>query len=653
MTDVCVDTEEPAEIGDERPVDSGGWFLTPRWWMARRQAASREVGSRKLSLARLRRLRSVALAGVDALSWFIAAVTVGLILDSVPGGLGGPDLYLTALLLAGAHVATGAMVGMYNGRFRIASFGEGPVVGFVVAFVAMVAVGVDLAAGEPVPVGMLVLAAPLMLTFACVPRALWRALGERALRPSETNARRTLVYSSDATAVWVVSSLLLNPYASYVPVALLDDYEPNRRIMGVKRLGGRGDIRRVADEVGATDVLIALPHEDEGLLAQLGAECIEAGLRVHRLPASTDLIGSPINERDIRPLSEGELLGRTEIETDLAAISDYLGGRTVLVTGAGGSIGSELCRRIHSFGPARLLMLDRDESALHSVQLSIFGRALLHGDDLVVADLRDRRRIFEVMDEYRPDVVFHAAALKHLSLLERFPGEAYATNVLGTVNVLDAAMNSGVSSLVNVSTDKAADPSSVLGATKRIGERLAAACRAPNRRFVSVRFGNVLGSRGSMLETFRAQANNGGPITVTHRDVTRFFMTIPEAVQLVIQSGAIGEAGSTMVLDMGEPVRIADIARRIAHNAPEPIEIEYTGLRPGEKLHEVLVDRTEQIEPTAHPSITSTSVDALLVDYDDLAVISAGPVSRQTIFELVDAPLRLPDGDAKPVFRSA
>jgi FlaA1/EpsC-like NDP-sugar epimerase len=292
------------------------------------------------------------------------------------------------------------------------------------------------------------------------------------------------------------------------------------------------------------------------------------------------------------------------------------------VTGAGGSIGSELCRQICKFEPAALVMLDRDESALHAVQLSITGRALLDDPNLVLADIRDADEIKRVFAEHRPDVVFHAAALKHLTLLERHPEEAVKTNIWGTMHVLEAAAAAGVERFVNISTDKAADAISVLGLTKRIGERLTAGfARDADGVFLSVRFGNVLGSRGSVLGAFRSQIASGGPVTVTDPNVSRFFMTIEEAVQLVIQAGAIGRDGEALVLDMGQPVRIDEVAKRMIAEAGRDVEIVYTGLRPGEKLHEQLLGTGEIDRRPCHPLISHVDVPPLTDGTELMAAI--------------------------------
>jgi len=362
---------------------------------------------------------------------------------------------------------------------------------------------------------------------------------------------------------------------------------------------------RSAQDHRADALLIAIPSASAGLVTELSELAGAAGLPVKVLPPVSELFEGSVGVTDIRDVTAADLLGRREIDTDLDAIAGYVTGRRVLVTGAGGSIGSELCRQLYRFAPAELIMLDRDESALHAVQLSIEGRALLESPDLVLVDIRDQVALGELLAERRPHVVFHAAALKHLSLLERHPAEAVKTNVWGTLDLLEAASACGVERFVNISTDKAADPSSVLGYSKRIAERLTAHVALRERRaFLSVRFGNVLGSRGSVLTTFQAQIENGGPVTVTHPDVTRFFMTVEEAVQLVIQAGAIGRPGDVLVLDMGEPVNIAHVARLLAARSERNVAIEFTGLRPGEKLHEVRLSTGEVDDRPIHPLIS-------------------------------------------------
>lgn len=310
----------------------------------------------------------------------------------------------------------------------------------------------------------------------------------------------------------------------------------------------------------------------------------------------------------------------------------YVTGRRVVVTGAGGSIGSELCRQIARFGPAELIMLDRDETGLQTTQLSVEGNGLLENHNVVLCNIRDAAAVDALFRERMPEVVFHTAALKHLPLLQRYPNEGWKTNVLGTRNLLRAAQAVGVATFVNVSTDKAADPTSVLGHTKHLAERLTAwAAEQSGLRYLSVRFGNVIGSRGSMLPTFQTLIEAGGPLTVTHPDITRYFMTIPEACQLVIQAGGIGRPGEVLILDMGEPVRILDIAERMIQMSGKPIEIVFTGLRPGEKMHEDLVASTEHLERPFHPMISHAKVEPLAPGELDLfadSIVSTVPAHQ-------------------------
>ncbi|HAY68787.1 MAG TPA: polysaccharide biosynthesis protein, partial [Acidimicrobiaceae bacterium] len=336
-----------------------------------------------------------------------------------------------------------------------------------------------------------------------------------------------------------------------------------------------------------------------------------------------------------RPLQITDLLGRDEVEVDLTSISNYLEGKVVLVTGAGGSIGSELCRQIVRHKPERLVMVDRDETALQGVELSIDGHGLLNNDNLVLADIRDRDRVFEVFAQHRPSIVFHAAALKHLPLLEAHPREGLLTNVFGSKNVLDAASSIAVDHFVNISTDKAANPTSVLGTTKRLAEALTVETgRNASGDYISVRFGNVIGSRGSVLPAFEAQITAGSPVTVTHPDITRYFMSIPEASRLVLQAGAIGSSGETLILDMGEPVKILDLAKKLIRHHKSDVEIVITGLRPNEKIHEELGHEGEVLETKNHKRIWHSQ--AVVVDVsDDLATLLAtGP--RELAARLMD-----------------
>lgn len=413
----------------------------------------------------------------------------------------------------------------------------------------------------------------------------------------------------------LVSAMLKDPDASYRPVAFLDDAPQLRgsRLCGVRVEGPLKALHRVALLTGATHAVVAINDRSPELMERVSTLAEAAGVEVLVFPSMSEILDHAPGVEDLRDIDLADLLGRRQIVLDQEAIAGVLSGRTVLVTGAGGSIGSELARQISAFDPERLVLLDRDETGLQAAQVSLEGHGLLQSKNIVLADIRDATRLVEVFKEVRPDVVFHAAALKHLPLLQSHPWEGWFTNVLGTLNVLRASHAAGVGIFVNISTDKAAEPSSVLGYTKRLAERLTAdAAATRSGRYVSVRFGNVLGSRGSVIPLFAEQIRRGGPVTITDPRVERYFMLIPEACQLVMQASAIGHSGQVMILEMGRPVRILEVARTMIRLAGRSdVDIHYTGLRPGEKLSEVLVSPGEHLMPSAHPLLSAIDVPPL------------------------------------------
>jgi FlaA1/EpsC-like NDP-sugar epimerase len=341
------------------------------------------------------------------------------------------------------------------------------------------------------------------------------------------------------------------------------------------------------------NIVVAIANVNSKVLTELNDICRLMNVQLTRVPSTSELISGKIYLKDLESLSEEDLIGRTQIYPDEKAIANFLRGKRILISGAGGSIGSEIARQVHRYSPSTVFMLDRDESLLHSLQLSLDGKGMLTSNNLILADIRDAQRIDEVFSETKPDVVFHAAALKHLSILEMYPQEAEKTNVAGTENIARAAISSGVSCLVNISTDKATPPVSVLGKSKKKSEEIVKAyglTSSENPRFLSVRFGNVLGSRGSVLEAFKYQISKGGPVVVTDPEVKRYFMTIPEAVHLVLEAGAKGKNGEVLVLDMGVQISIQDIAKKMITRSGKNIEIVFSGLRAGEKIAESLVD---------------------------------------------------------------
>lgn len=555
------------------------------------------------------RLRYLLLGLSDVFSWSLAFGLAGWVSHSVaPTTVDGGALVLLAAATAAVHSGLTLTRSFHPSRSRRGTSDDARSV-LRVWLIAATGAALMNAALDPSALSMaiLFLALPLSGSMMLAIRFGWRTWYERTRRPrASTSSRRVVVFGAGDGGHQIIRAMQGDPNSDYIAVAVLDDDKDSRPILGVPTLGTRHDIQSVASSLEAHILLIAVPSADQELIAELDLAGRAAGLEVRILPSTKELLGA-IEVGDIRELTELDLLGREEVQVDMDAIRHYVSGRRVLVTGAGGSIGSELCRQIDRLEPAGLFMLDRDETTLHSLQLSIEGRALLDNPRLIVADVRDANRIDEIFEAGQFDVVFHTAALKHLTLLEQHPEEGLKTNVLGSANVLDAAVKHGVHHFVNVSTDKAADPTSMLGATKLLAERLTAcAARQTGDPFVSVRFGNVLGSRGSVLPTFRKQIAAGGPVTITHPDVTRYFMTIPEAVRLVLQAGAIGRPGEIMILDMGAPVRIADLANRLIVQSKQVIEVVYTGLRTGEKLHEILVARSEIGATREHHRITHT-----------------------------------------------
>jgi dTDP-glucose 4,6-dehydratase len=459
-------------------------------------------------------------------------------------------------------------------------------------------------------------------------RFLLRFVRERML--VQRSGDKTLIYGAGDGGQQLLRAMQ-GPDSGYWVVGLVDD-DPRKqrlRLGGVPVRGTIDDLEKIATDQSVQVLVVAIANVTAKQLLALDKRCRALQIQLRVIPSPVDIVRGTVRLSDVSEVTEEDLLGRQPVCTQETSIAKMLRGKRVLITGAGGSIGSELARQVFSYGPAYLGLLDRDESALHALHLTMFGRALQDTDDLLLADIRDLDRMREVMEFVMPDVVFHAAALKHLPMLEAAPTEAFKTNVLGTRNVLVAAQEHGVPVFVNISTDKAADPVSVLGYSKRTTERLTAGIEpVMGGRYLSVRFGNVLGSRGSMLSSFRAQIAAGGPVTVTHPDVTRYFMTIPEAVHLVLQAATIGRDSETLILDMGEPVRIYDVAQHMVEKSGRDIEIVITGLRDGEKLHEVLSSEAETGARPLHPLITHVNVAPLTVDAVDVSWGYSAEMSR-------------------------
>lgn len=547
----------------------------------------------------------------DGFSW-VVAVPLALVLryDFEP-----PTRALIIGLVAGVlagtlHIATGSVFHLYRGRYIVGSFDEVFGVALTTVFVGVVGtlVAFILPATE-FPRSTFILATGLAAASMLGARFLWRSVRQQSALRREGS--RTLIYGAGDAGSQIVNLMIADRTGDFQPIGFIDD-DPTKqhlRRAGVRVLGTSDELEHIVSQCEVDTLLVAIAAVTAPRLQELDRRCTALGVRMQVIPTASEIVGGAVKLGDISDVTEEDLLGRRPIQTDEGQITDFIRGKRVLVTGAGGSIGSELSRQLTRYNPARLVLLDRDESALHAVQLSLDGTGTLTSDDLILADIRDAHRMANVFHEVQPELVFHAAALKHLPLLERFPDEAIKTNVLGTRNILEAVHPLPGVVFVNISTDKAADPTSILGYSKLATERMTAGMPTDGGgTFVSVRFGNVLGSRGSVIDTFRYQIAKGGPVTVTDQRVTRFFMTVTEAVHLVLQASVLGQHGETLILDMGTPVRIIDVARHMISRSGRNIEIRLTGLRPGEKLDEVLIAAGETAFRPLHPLISHADV---------------------------------------------
>ena len=429
----------------------------------------------------------------------------------------------------------------------------------------------------------------------------------QAVGPS---ARRVLIVGAGNAGELLVRDMLSDANYNCLPIGFLDDdpVKRKKKIHGIPVVGTIADIKKAAERLDAQEIIVAIPSSSTAVKQKILAASEGCTVPIKTLPSVRSLLGDSVLLQQVRPMNLDDLLQREPIQTDRQELHPLITGKTLLVTGAGGSIGSELCRQISRHKPQALVLFERYENALHSLLLELraaFPEVKMHP---VIGDVTVHDRVSEVFRQTGPDIVFHAAAHKHVPLMELNPKEAIRNNILGTRVVAEVALKTGVDRFVLISTDKAVNPSSIMGATKRIAEHLVQELNHTGlTKFTVVRFGNVLGSNGSVVPLFSEQIRRGGPVTVTHPEINRFFMTIPEAVHLVLQASVMGRGGEVFVLDMGEPIKVADLARNmivLAGLVPgKDVSIIFTGLRPGEKLYEELFEDGEQVEPTTHPKI--------------------------------------------------
>ncbi len=437
----------------------------------------------------------------------------------------------------------------------------------------------------------------------------WRVYRDFYYKKS-TDKKRTLIVGAGAAGSMVARQLLQNREAELLPVAFVDDDEKKHKlqVLGIPVLGSVKDIETIVGKLEIENIIIAIPSLGKKDINTIYQECVKTDAKTKIIPMLEDLMSGKISVNEFRDVEVEDLLGRDPVKLDMESISESITGKTVLVTGAGGSIGSEICRQISSFTPENLILLGHGENSIYSIELEL--RAQYDTTINIfteIADIQDRSKIFNIMEKYTPDVVYHAAAHKHVPLMERNPEEAVKNNIFGSKNVAEAADTFGVNTFVLVSSDKAVNPTNIMGSTKRFAEMVVQQlAQVSKTKFVAVRFGNVLGSRGSVIPLFKKQIQAGGPVTVTHPDMTRYFMTIPEASRLVIQAGTLARGGEVFVLDMGEPVKIVDLAKNLitlSGYSIEDVGIKYSGIRPGEKMYEELLNENEIHKADIFPKI--------------------------------------------------
>jgi FlaA1/EpsC-like NDP-sugar epimerase len=520
--------------------------------------------------------------------------------------------FLPVIILA--HLGSNLAWGLYGQIWRHASVAEARRIVFAGATAGVVIFLVNPTRAFPVPRSVALLGAFLATMVMGAARFQGRLRRRSGAGGDAAAATRVAVVGAGDAGATIVREMRRPAHADRVPVVIVDDdpRKQGRSMLGVPVVGDIANLPAVVAHFRVDEVLVAIPSADQQVINHIMEAAEMAAVPLKVLPPVRDLLNDRPSVRDARDINIEDLLGRAQVATDIDQIRAVVSGATVLITGAGGSIGSEIAKQVAELSPGRLVLLDHDETHLHDVNGQLDTPA-----ELDLTDIRDRDRIAALVRDLQPDVLFHAAAHKHVPLLEAQPTEGVRTNVLGTYNVVAAAADAGVDRLVFISSDKAVRPANVLGYSKWLGEQLVLLMAPPGSRWCSVRFGNVLGSRGSVIPTFARQISEGGPVTVTDPRMTRFFMSVRESVQLVLQASTLSDGGEIFMLEMGEAVNILELAERMVrlsgHQVGTEIPIRFSGRRPGEKLAEDLQNPEEQANPTPHPSIvrlTATRIDA-------------------------------------------
>ncbi|CAM3922776.1 polysaccharide biosynthesis protein [Mesobacillus zeae] len=555
------------------------------------------------------RYRLLFLAVLDSLFVLSAMYLSYILLHPSIETFGGRQLIWSGGVMLLCYQGFASFFLLYNKAWEYASIGE--LLGIVkaVTFSVLGMVAFQYAVGYEVYIRALITAWMLQFLMIGGSRFSWRVYRDSFMKPRK-EMKKVLIIGAGQGGSLVARQLLNNPELGLSPAAFIDDDRNKLRLQihGIPVAGSTKSIKEAIVKFQIDLIVIAIPSLDKKELNRIFKECSKTNVKTQTMPKIEDVMLGRVSVSSFRDVQVEDLLGREPVELDIDGISEYVSGKTVLVTGAGGSIGSEICRQICKFNPAKIVLLGHGENSIYLIDMELRN---LYGNVIdivpVIGDVQDRNRMFEVMEQHQPDVVYHAAAHKHVPLMEYNPREAVKNNVFGTKNVAEAADMFGVKTFVMISSDKAVNPTNVMGSTKRVAEMVIQKLdQESNTKFVAVRFGNVLGSRGSVIPLFKKQIKAGGPITVTHPDMTRYFMTIPEASRLVIQAGSLARGGEVFVLDMGEPVKIVDLAKNLiimSGYTIEEIGLHYSGIRPGEKLFEELLNEKEVHPEPIYPSI--------------------------------------------------
>lgn len=559
-------------------------------------------------------------------------------------------LLLTMITLLISHHVFAFIYRLYHKAWEYASIGELKAIFKAVTFSVIVTGIVQYIFLQDAFIRALGITLMMHILLIGGSRFCWRIYRDRYLKPT-ANMKRTLIVGAGAAGTMVARQLLKNPAENLLPVGYVDDDPKKQQLdfFDLPVIGTINDIQEVVKLKKIELIVIAIPSLSKNKLNQIVKECSRTKAKVQIMPKIEDIMTGKVSVSNFRDVQVEDLLGREPVQLDMRSISEKLEGKTILVTGAGGSIGSEICRQVSMFHPKKLLLLGHGENSIYQIDMELQNKYKKQFSIVpIIADIQDKDRIFEVMAEHRPQVVYHAAAHKHVPLMEYNPKEAVKNNIFGTKNVAEAAGIFGVDTFVLVSTDKAVNPTNVMGATKRCAELVIQEMdKQYDTKYVAVRFGNVLGSRGSVIPLFKKQIQNGGPVTVTHPEMTRYFMTIPEASRLVIQAGALAKGGEIFVLDMGEPVKIVDLAKnliKLSGYTEEEIEIKFTGIRPGEKMFEELLNENEvypeQVFPKIHIGkaklVGEDKLNWLIDNFENLAVNEV----KETLLEIAN--LKMP-----------